>query len=425
MPVAQPLPARQPGLREHNLALALGAVAALAPVSRAQVASATGLTKATVSSLVDTLVEAGLVADLGRAVVRSGAGRPGAALALAPGAPVGIGLEVNVDYVATCTVALTGAVRERHVLAGDLRGVPVPAALDRAADAVRRALDGARAAGLPVAGLAVAVPGLVHTGRGLLRLAPNLGWREVAVVDELRRRLPELAGLPVRLDNEANLAALAELWCAGHEGPDGAPLGTFVLVSGEIGIGAAVVVDGAVMRGQHGYAGELGHVPVPLPGRGAGRRCRCGATDCLEGVAGQEAVLRAAGLRPDGGPPLAADRLAQRPVLELAARAAAGDERALAAVASAGTALGVAVSALVNLLDVDTVVLGGFHARLAPWLTGPVEVELSRRVLAAAWQPVRVLASPLAGEAAVRGAATSVVRAVIADPALHLAGAAG
>jgi hypothetical protein len=218
MPVAQPLPARQPGLRDHNLALALRAIAELAPVSRAQVASATGLTKATVSSLVDTLVEGGLVADLGRAVVRSGAGRPGAALALAPGAPVGIGLEVNVDYVATCTVELTGAVRERHVLAGDLRGVPVPVALDRAADAVRRALDGARAAGLPVAGLAVAVPGLVHTGRGLLRLAPNLGWREVAVVEELRGRLPELAGRPVRLDNEANLAALAELWCAATPG---------------------------------------------------------------------------------------------------------------------------------------------------------------------------------------------------------------
>jgi predicted NBD/HSP70 family sugar kinase len=111
-------------------------------------------------------------------------------------------------------------------------------------------------------------------------------------------------------------------------------------------------------------------------------------------------------------------------VLELAARAGGGDPAALAAISSAGTALGVAVSALVNLLDVDTVVLGGFHARLAPWLTGPVEAELARRVLAAAWQPVRVLTSPLAGEAAVRGAATSMVRAVIDDPALHLASAA-
>jgi predicted NBD/HSP70 family sugar kinase len=411
MPVDASRPARQAALRDHNLGLVLGEIADRGPVSRARIAAATGLTKATVSSLVELLAGAGLVEERGVDVAGT-VGRPGRPVALAPRGPVGIGLEINVDYLAACTVDLAGGVLQRELVVTDLRTVGADRALARAAPMLRRAIAEATAAGRTVAGAAVAVPGLVQAGTDVLRLAPNLGWRDVPVLDALRAAgVPD--GVPLRLGNEADLAALGELWCGGHEALD-----SFVYVSGEIGVGAAVVVGGRLFRGLNGFSGEIGHLPV---GAGGASRdvpvCACGAAGCLEQVAGQEALLKAAGLpvepsttfgRPEG------------PIAELVARAQAGDRRALDAVADAGTALGVGVAAVINLLDVGTVVLGGVYATLAPWLVGPVDDVVRRRVLGAPWAPVRVTASRLGGEAAVRGAATAVVRDVITDPAAHL-----
>jgi predicted NBD/HSP70 family sugar kinase len=401
--VQRTAPARQASLREHNLALVLGEVAAAGPASRARIAAATGLTKATVSSLVETLLDARLLAEVG---VQDGprVGRPASALALSPGGPVGIGVEVNVDYVAACTVDLAGTVLSRETVVGDLRGLAVPAALDRAAAVLRRAVDGATAGGRRVAGVTVAVPGLVEAGGTGVLVAPNLGWRDVEVLAELARRTELAPQVRLRLDNEANLAALAELWRGGHRDAAGRPLDTFVHVSGEVGVGAGIVLRGELLRGRHGFAGEIGHVPVP----GSDAPCACGSRGCLERVAGQDAIARAAGLPPASG----ADAVA--------AAAATGDARAADAAGAAGTALGVALAGVLNLLDVDTVVLGGGYARLAPWLAPAVTREVRARVLAVGAREVSVVPGRLAADAAVLGAADSVVRAVIADPAAHL-----
>src|SRR6266511_4097236 len=225
---------------------------------------------------------------------------------------------------------------------------------------------------------------------------PNLGWRDVDAAAALSRS-PAVADLPLTVDNEANLAALGEL----HASPPGS--GNFLYVSGEIGIGAGIVLDGALYRGARGWSGELGHVAV----RPDGPRCRCGAQGCLEQYAGQETILRAA-------------RLVDGTVQSLAERAATGDSAALAALASAADALGVAVAGVVNLLDVDTVLLGGVYAPLAPWLVPGITAEIDRRVLTAAWSPVTVCAATLAGDAAVVGAAV-VVRPVRDNPERWLA----
>lgn len=414
---ARPVPARQPSLREHNLALVLGHVAAAGPASRARIAAATGLTKATVSTLVDTLVGAGLLceyADPGPPPVgvATRVGRPGTALALAPG-PVGIGLEINVDYLTTCTVDLAGGVRRRELIAEDLRGLGAGAVLDRAAVALRAAVEAADASAADLVGVCVAVPGLVDVEFGLLRLAPNLDWHDVPVLEELTARVGPLP-VTARLDNEANLAALGELWAGRHASPGGRPLDSFLHVSGEIGIGGALVLGGEVFGGQRGFGGEIGHLPLDP----AGPRCRCGSRGCLEQYAGQEAILRRAGLdrlprttvgRPDG------------PVEELGRRAAAGDPSTREALSEAGRALGIGISVAVNLVDVDTVLLGGIYARLARWLRAPVEEQLAERVLSAAWDPVRVLVGALGADAAVRGAALRSLRPVLEDPAAWIA----
>jgi predicted NBD/HSP70 family sugar kinase len=395
-------PARQDALRQHNLALVLQHIAAAEPVSRARIAAATSLTKTTVSSLVDDLVSARLVTELGPEA-RGEIGRPGSALALNRTGYVGIGLEINVDYIAVCVANLVGEVRYLRTRPRDNRGQSPAKVLGRAVRMTRTAIEAAEAARLTVAGLAVAVPGPVETERGLLRLAPNLGWVDVPVAEILADRF-HAHDLAVVVDNEANLAALGELWFGGHQDLD-----DFIHVSGEIGVGGGIVIGGELFRGVRGFAGEIGHVVVQPDGP----RCRCGARGCLEQVAGQEAILRAAGLTGAVGTSLgrqggSADALLQR--------ARDGEPDTLRAIESAGRALGIGLSATVNIVDPSTVVLGGLYAALEPWLSKPLLEELRERAIALGWSPVRLLASRLGPDAAVRGAAGAVVKRVLSEP---------
>ncbi len=234
------------------------------------------------------------------------------------------------------------------------------------------------------------MPGLVDAD-GTLRRAPNLpGWQGVQCAAQLQETL----GLPVTVDNEANLAALAQLW---HDDR----LTDFVLISGEIGVGAGLVMDGRLFRGVRGLAGEFGHVVIHPDGP----PCGCGANGCLEQFAGQEALLRRTGL-PD--------------VSALVTSAASGDDRCADALSEAGRALGVALADLINTVDIPTIVLGGLYARLGEWLVGPICAELHRRVISASWAPPTVLISALGTDAAVRGAAgvavTRILEAVTGPP---------
>jgi predicted NBD/HSP70 family sugar kinase len=351
-------------VRAHNLALVLRTVANRADQpSRAAIATFTGLTRATVSALVDDLIAGGLLVELDPPP-RTGAGRPAAGLALSPDGPAGLGLEINVDYLAACVVDLAGNVRHRAVRASS----PTVALADLGALAGEVAAAAA-SDGLTPAGAALAVPGLV-TPEGIVRVAPNLGWQDVDV-PALLGATPELAGLPISVDNEANLAALGELREGGDEP-------TFLYVSGEIGIGAGIVLDGALYRGVRGWSGEIGHVTVYPDGR----TCRCGANGCLEQYAGQQQVA---------------------------------DDPELAA-----SALGIALSAVVNLLDIGVVVLGGAYAPVFDRLREGIEAELRRRVLTAGLSPVVLRPAVLGSDAAMRGAADTVVRTVRENPAAWL-----
>ncbi|MEU5683479.1 ROK family protein [Streptomyces venezuelae] len=396
------LPDTQQGMRRRNLSRVMHAVATHGPLSRAAVASHIGLTRAAVSTLVDELIRSGLLDELGPE--RPGrVGRPGSALAVSAMGPVGIGAEVGVDHLAVCAVDLRGDIRaraERRSANRDRSPAPV---LKELAALVRQVCAEAQQQGLGPAGLAVAVPGLVARDTTTVVRAPNLGWRDI----DLSRLLP--GGLPLTVDNEANFGALAELWL-GDESPE-----DFLHVSAEIGIGAALVVDGRLLRGARGFAGELGHVPV----RPDGPACPCGGRGCLEQYAGEGAVLRAAGLggvRGSGGMGDSGGLSDSGEVRSevLAERAAAGDERVRRALSDAGAALGIALTGAVNLLDPQAVVLGGALSRLAPWLLPALEQELSERT---AGRTCGVRVSEIGPDGPLLGAAHSVARAVLDDPA--------
>jgi predicted NBD/HSP70 family sugar kinase len=375
---------------------------AQSPVSRADIATVTGMTRATASSLVEALVSAGMVTELGP---RTGPqrGRPATGLMLSRDGPAALGLEINVDHVTACVLRLTGAVQHRETLELEPSGRTPAAAADALGRLAARATAAGQAAGLRVRGAALAVPGLVGAD-GVLRLAPNLEWRDVDI-RSLVQQQPALTAVPLSVDNEANLAALAELSTAPADG-------SFMHVSGEIGIGAGVVVDGVIYRGRHGWAGELGHVSIDP----SGPQCSCGSQGCLEQYAGQNAILRAARLEPARGTSAGGDGALARLVHE----ATVGDTDVLDALARASMALGVAISGALNLLDLSRVVLGGIYAPLFPWIAPEIERQVRRRVLAARWDPPVVRRSRLGTDAAVVGAATSVIHRILSDPDAYM-----
>jgi predicted NBD/HSP70 family sugar kinase len=280
--------ADQTTVRRANLGVVLKQIADGAPRSRASVAAETGLTRGTVSSLVGELIELDLLRETGEDEHVGRVGRPAQTLELGDRI-VAIGLEINVDYLAVCVEDLTGTIRyERRVHTDNRRAQPQPV-LDRLARMAGQALEVIEESDLVVAGVAVALPGLVESQTGTLLLAPNLGWSDIRVADEMAARLP---GLTVRADNEANLAALAEHWHGVAR-----ELEDFVCVFGEVGVGGGIFVDGELFRGAHGFGAEFGHMTVDP----VGPPCKCGADGCLETFAGQEAIARRAGIESGSG----------------------------------------------------------------------------------------------------------------------------
>jgi predicted NBD/HSP70 family sugar kinase len=394
--------ARADDIRRHNLALVVHEVAARGMVSRAQLARLTKLGKGTVSAHVQELLRLGLLTELG---TQSGGrvGRPHAVLALNPNRHCGIGLELGVDYVAVCVADLVNHTRFHRVEAVDNRALEPGFVLDRAGRLVRAALQSAAHERLLPAGIACALPGAVEVESGMLLVAPNLGWTNVDVREQIVQRLaPE--NVPVFVDNEANLAALGELWLG-----EGLGSGDYLHVSGEIGIGGGIVVGGRLFRGARGFAGEIGHVVV----KPDGPECTCGGRGCLERVAGQDAILRSAGLPSTTSTTLGH---AENPLRELVEHLQQGDPRALGAVRDAARALGVGLAGVVNAIDLDTVILGGAYAPLFPWLVEPLREVLDSQVLASQARQLKLRASALGPDAAVRGAAAWIIQRVLAAP---------
>lgn len=386
------LAVRAQGMRHHNLRLALRHVLdAPAPVSRADIAQATGLTRATVSALVDRLLAAGLVVEMAP-VAAQRAGRPAVPLAPARGTVAALGMEVNVDYLGVRGVDLAGRVVSERVELGDFRGSQPARVLDRLADLADSVLALLSADGVALVGTALALPGLVDRVTGPLRLAPNLGWRDVDVVGLLSAH-PVLAGLPPRLANEAKLAARAEAQVRRHRGPT-----SFLYVSGEVGVGMAIVLDGEIYPGRHGWSGEIGHTALGTAGEP-------GTGGTLETYAGQDAILERAGLA------------RQTPLAELVARADAGDVAVRDALVVAGRALGTALANVVNVVDVDHVVLGGTYAALAEQLRPHVAAQLEERVISAPWSTVEIETASAGQYPAMTGGALAVLRAYVDEPA--------
>lgn len=393
----------QDDLRNHNLSVVIDTLLRTTePLSRAELAKRTGLTKATMSLLVSMLVDDGVVRE-GEPSVQSSYGRPSTPLLIAGGRYCGIGLQVNTNGYGVIVLDLDGTVISERWVDADMSAPDadeVFAELDALA-MEQEALLAER--GYTVAGAGLALPGLV-TGDMRLLMARNLGWEQLDLTRfDVMRRLDVTAG------NEANMAALTQIpgYAMRRDG-DGivGPSESFIYLSTDVGIGGAVVRNGHVEIGDHGFGGELGHTSVEL----RGPVCRCGRRGCLETYAGRRAMVESAGIASGS----AAAR--RESVDELIDRWCAGDVRVAAVVNKAIEAMVSSIASAINVCDIETVVLGGVWSQFGSEIAVQMQSALQRQVLGYPEVRAKVLMADVTSRPALVGAAAMGLRHFVDDP---------
>lgn len=365
--MALPSKATHQQTRGHNVRLVLRTLYDLGPLSRAEIARRTHLTRTTVSGLVGDLCGEGLVAEIGRGP--SSGGKAPILLAVIADARRVIGLDLGEAVFTGALVNLRGELsHEVRVPVEGRDGADALQLVERLVDQLRTLSDGR------LLGIGVGTPGIIDSRMGAIRWAVNLDWQDL----QLGRLLEERTGLPVIVVNDSRAAAVAEyaFGSVGWSEPN------LVAIKVGRGIGAGIVLDGELLRGDGAAAGEIGHLSVVDDGA----ECRCGRFGCLETVASARGIVervrdgRAArlveGRRPDHGAGEPLDLVGVQEAFER------GDPDVVAIVLAAGQHLGRVIASMVGVLDVHHIVLHGTVTRFGePWLTA-VRDEASRRSLA-------------------------------------------
>ena len=274
----RPRTGNQTLVKELNKSIILNLVWRHAPISRAAIAKMSGLNRATVSSLVDELIGESYVKEIGTG--DSAVGRKPIMLQFNPEAGVILGVDLGVNYILILLTDLTANILVRKRLVID-PGSGEKRILGKMMDAMAEVLAQSPPTPKGLLGIGVGVPGLVEMEHGVLAFAPNLRWKNVPLREILQGRF----GVPVYVDNEANVGALGEKWFGAGQG-----VRDMVYLSVGVGLGAGIVINGELYRGATGYAGELGHFTI-MPD---GPQCGCGNRGCWETLASEGATLKRA-----------------------------------------------------------------------------------------------------------------------------------
>ena len=368
-------------------------------ISRAEIARRTGLSRSTVSEIVEDLLGTRLVAEVGDGP--SEGGRRPVVLQFQDDAYGILGIDMGAAHVAVVLVDLRGQVLAFEHRAHRVRSDPdgTQAVMLELADACLRKwkLGTSR-----LGGIGVAVPSPVdprdpdHVSEVVMP-----GWRGHAVGGALRQHFR----VPVFVDNDANLGALAERWWG-----SGRDVDDFAYVKVATGVGAGLIMRKEIYRGANGVAGEIGHLAID-PG---GEPCVCGLRGCLATRVGASAIVaRAAALLPEHpGSALAGKEIT---ISAIEDSALAGDALALRVVEEAAEYLGIAISGMLNLLNPGKVIIGGGLSRLGELLLSRLRRTISSRTLATSIAPTEIVTSELGPRTIALGAATLVLQNALSD----------
>jgi predicted NBD/HSP70 family sugar kinase/biotin operon repressor len=377
-------------LRELNRLRIVDALRRSGSASRSELVKLTGLSRTTVTSLVSELQDTGLVVELadgdGGKAVQAGRGRPPVLLRLDPSAGAVVGIDFGHTHLRVAVADLSSTVLAERSTEFDVDLEAGPA-LDTAVQMIAEVLADAGLTHDHVVGVGAGMPGPIDRRTGTVGSSVILpGWQGLNPAAELTRRLQ----MPVEVDNDANLGALAE-----HVFGAGRGTSALVYVKISSGIGSGLVLGGRLYHGATGVAGELGHVQVQPDGA----LCRCGNRGCLETVASSGPLL--ALLRPVHG-----EELTSAGLLELLA---AGDIGARRVVNDAGRAVGRVVADLCNHLNPGVVVVGGELSGAGAPLFDGIRESVDRHALPGAAAAVRILPAELGDRAEMLGALALVI----------------
>lgn len=395
-------------IRAINKQRVLRLIRAAGPISRADAAEQTGLTRPTISAVVSELLEEGWVEEMGTG--ESSGGRPPILLRFNPRARFVIGAELSAGHVRAVLADLSGTVVRRVKHRVETADPMVE--IGRVEMAVRELLAGLpdTPRPVPVAGVGLGITGMVDRTRGIWHYSPHFDVAEMPVVSLLEERLV----LPVWIENDARAMAWGE-----HSFGAAKNVDNFAFLRVGVGIGAGLIIDGELYGGAHQGAGEIGHMIVDNDGP----RCRCGSYGCLETVASAVAISRRAVKRLQQGQPSLIsqkvdgdlDRVIGTTVIEAADE---GDTLARETLAEAGRYLGLAIGNLVNLLNPSMVVVGGGTTRAGHMLMNPLRETVMARALPSLRERVQILQTPLGEDSCPLGGAALVIEELFRVPSV-------
>jgi predicted NBD/HSP70 family sugar kinase len=346
--------ARSNTIRDINRQIVLNYVRELAPISRAAIARETALQRSTVSLIVDELIDYGLIEEVSG---ESTGGRPPSLLSLRTADAVAIGVDLGAINTVLATSDLAGRVLSQEKFATD------PDANNTSQKIAECALRLLRKSGGTIEGIGISFPGWVdpETSRSF---APHFKWRDSPIAEAVT----QATSLPVTIDNDANAAALAELWFGR---PEVREIRDFILVLVEAGLGTGIVFDGQVYRGEGGTAGEFGHMTI---GTGAPVACAAGSTECWEAFGSERAALaRYKKLAHHNGN----DDVSFTKLVDLALR---GEGNARAALKTTARYLGIGIANLIQGLAPETVIVGGPIVRAWPVIAADLKASVEASI---------------------------------------------
>jgi predicted NBD/HSP70 family sugar kinase len=374
--------ARADTIRYINRQIVLNFIREKEPISRAEISHETALQRSTVSLIVDELKTRGLIYEIEG---ESTGGRPPTLLRLRAAASLAIGVDIGTAHTTVAVADLAGRVVDKETFSTD---PDVRAMFRKVGASVQKFI---RLHG-NVEGIGVCVPGLVDPETDIALFIPHFKWRNWSLAAELRK----LTGVPVTIDNDANAAALAELWLGRPEIRD---VRDFILVLVEEGLGTGIIFDGQVYQGVAGAAGEFGHMTI---GKGAPVACAAGSEECWEAFASERATLaRYRQRRP--GPD------SEITFLELIDKAFADDEAAKEALLETAYYLGLGISNLTKGLSPEAVILAGDIARAWPLIAGELRSTIATNTICSGLPLAPVFASTLGDDTRLLGALSLVL----------------
>ncbi|MBU9712973.1 ROK family transcriptional regulator [Evansella tamaricis] len=337
-------------VKANNKSLVLHSIKTHAPISRAEIAQRLGLTKGTVSSLVNELLEERLCYETGPG--ESSGGRPPVMLLFNQKAGYSIGIDLGVNYILGVLTDLDGnIITEKRT---SFHNLTYEQTLSYIKNIIYFLITNSPKSHYGVVGIGIGVPGIV-TKDGDILLAPNLGWKNIT----LRKDIEEEFNLPTIIENEANAGAYGEkCFGAGKENTD------LIYISAGIGIGVGFILNDELYRGGNGFSGEMGHMIIEVDGD----KCRCGSMGCWELYASEQAVLqevkKLAHIKP-----LKNDDINLESLIDMAKE----DENILSLFERTGRYLGIGINNIINTFNPQQIIIGNRLEMAKDWIEKPLK----------------------------------------------------